>query len=98
MQIKIHDAYRKIVALADTSLIGKTFTEEIKQIKVNPNFFQGEEKTKEEIIQLLRDLEKEDATFNIVGKESIHTALEAGIIQEHGIIKIQEIPIALGLF
>jgi hypothetical protein len=44
---------------------------------------------------MLQDLNKEDATFNIVGKESIKTALEAGIIKESGIIKIQDIPIAL---
>ena len=42
-------------------------------------------------------MQKEDATFNIVGKESVQTALEAGIIKEQGIIKIQEVPIALVL-
>ena len=46
----------------------------------------------------MRDFDKEDATFNIVGKESIKAALDAGIIQEHGITKIDNIPIALGLF
>jgi hypothetical protein len=40
MQIKIHEAYRKIVALADSDLIGKTFTEGIKEINLHPNFFQ----------------------------------------------------------
>jgi len=97
MQFKIHKAYRDIVAISDTDLIGKIFEEGIKQININPNFFQGEEKTKEEILNILRDLEKEDATFNIVGKESINTALEAGIIKPEGILKIQDIPIALVL-
>ena len=46
MQIKIHEAYRKVVALADTDLIGKTFEEGIKQIKINPFFFEGKEKSK----------------------------------------------------
>ena len=98
MHIKIHEAYRKIVALCDTDLIGKTFEQDIRQIEIKPNFFQGEEKTKEEIIKILQEMEKEDATFNIVGKQAVQTALEAGIIKEHGIMKIQEIPIALGLF
>ena len=66
MQIKIHEAYRTIVAVADTELIGKRFSEDIREIFVRPNFFQGEEKTKEEIIEILKDMEKEDATFNIV--------------------------------
>ena len=97
MQIKIHEAYRKIVALADTDLIGKTFTEDIKQIFVNPNFFQEEEKTKEEVIEILRDMHREDAMFNIVGKESIECSLRAGIINKEGIFYIDNIPIALGL-
>lgn len=97
MQLKIHEAYRKVVALCDTGLIGKTFSEGKKQIEINPNFFQGEEKNKKEIIEILIDLEKEDATFNIVGKESIEAALEAKVISKKGIITIGKIPVALVL-
>ncbi len=97
MQIKIHKAYRIIVALADSNIIGKRFEEGIRQIEVKPGFFQGEEKPKSQIIKILRKMEKEDALFNIVGRESVETALEAGIIKEHGIIKIDGVPVALGL-
>ena len=98
MQVKIHDSYRKIVAIADSDLIGKTFEEDIRVIEVRDNFFKGEEKTREEVIGIMREFERDDATFNIVGKESIQTALDAGIIEEHGIARIDNIPIALGLF
>ena len=97
MQIKIHEGYRKTVALSDTNLIGKEFSEDIKEIKIRENFFKGEEKNKQETIEILKDMAKEDATFNIVGEESVQTALETGIIDEHGIIKINKIPIALVL-
>ena len=97
MQIKIHEAYRKIVALCDSDLIGKTFSEGKKQIEIKSNFFQGEEKNKEEIIEILKDLEKEDATFNIIGKESVECALEARIISKEGIITIDKVPVALVL-
>ncbi len=97
MHIKIHEAYRTIVALADSNIIGKKFEEGIKQIEIRPNFFQGEEKPRNEVIKILKRMESEDALFNIVGKESIETALEAGIIKKHGIIEIQGVPIALGL-
>ena len=97
MQIKIHQAYRIIIALCDTDLIGRTFSEGIKQIEVRNNFFSGEEKNKQEILEILRDMKKEDATFNIVGKESVECALEAEIIRKHGIIKIDGVPVALGL-
>jgi uncharacterized protein len=97
MQIKIHKAYRTIVALCDSNLIGKTFEEGIRQIEIHPNFFQGEEKNRDEIIEILKDLEKEDATFNIVGKESVECAIIAGIISKDGIMEIDNVPVALVL-
>ena len=97
MQIKIHDSYRKIVSVCDSDLIGKTFEEGIKQINVRENFFKGDEKNYEEMITLLKDMEKEDATFNIVGKESVKCAIEARIISPNGVFYIDNVPIALGL-
>ena len=97
MYIKIHKAYRLVVALADSDLIGKRFEDGIRQLEVNPNFFKGEEKTKQEIIKILKKMKGEDAIFNVVGKEAIRIALESEIIEEHGIMKIQGVPFALGL-
>lgn len=97
MLIKIHKAYRNLVSLVDKELIGKEFEEGIKKIKINSNFFEGESKEKEEILKILKEMDNEDASFNIVGRKSIETALKAGIISKECIIKIQNIPIALGL-
>lgn len=97
MYIKIHDSYRKVVALCDSGLIGKKFTEGIRQIELKEHFFKGEEKSYSEIVEILLDLDKEDATFNIVGEESVKAALEANIISSEGIFTIDNIPIALGL-
>lgn len=97
ISIKIHSSYRLIVALADSSLIGKKFSEDIREIDVNPNFFKGDEKKEDEIIDILKEMEKEDATFNIVGEKSIKAAITAGIITEEGIFTIDNIPIALKL-
>lgn len=97
MQLKIHSAYRSIVALADTDLIGKTFTEGIKEIEVRFNFFQDKEVSKEEALKILRDMNKEDAIFNIVGKKSVDCALEAGVINKEGVIEIAGVPVGLGL-
>jgi len=95
MLIKIHQGYRKTIALSDKNLLNQTFTEDNKEITLNTHFFEGEELNKEKAIPLLQDLQKEDATFNIVGKESVQTALEAGIIKQEGIITIDNVPIAL---
>jgi hypothetical protein len=97
MKIKIHEAYRTIVALADSDLIGKKFTEGIRQIEIKPYFFDGEEKNYSEVLEILKDMEKEDATFNIVGSESIEVALDAGVISKEGIFTIDNVPVALVL-
>ena len=98
MFLKIHNAHRIIVSLADSNLIGKKFSEGNKQIEVRQNFYVGEEKELNEIITILKEMEKEDATFNFVGKESINAGLKAGVIKKEGFLYIDGIPIALGLF
>ena len=95
--IKIHNAYRSIVAVCDSALIGKRFEEGIKQLDLTGPFFAGEEKSEEEVKKILTNAKKEDATFNIVGEESCKIAMELGLINENGIIKISEIPVALVL-
>jgi hypothetical protein len=97
MQIKIHESHRNVVALADSNLIGKKFEEEKFQLEVRENFYKEKELPKEEIIKILQKQVDEDATFNIVGPESIQTALEANIITKEHISKIDNIPFALTL-
>lgn len=97
MLIKLIKSYRDVVAICDSDLIGKKFEEEKFQLDVKESFFKGEEKNKEEIIEIIKDMTKEDATFNIIGEKSIQAAIEAGIITKEGIKKIQGIPFALVL-
>ncbi|RLG12722.1 DUF424 domain-containing protein [Candidatus Pacearchaeota archaeon] len=97
MLIKIHKSYRDVVAICDSKLIGKLFEEGKYQLDIKESFFKGEEKSPEEIKRIIQDMSKEDATFNIIGQESVNIALETGIISEKGIKKIQGIPFALVL-
>ena len=101
ISIKLHKSYRTLVAVCDSELIGKRFEEEfekgIKQLDLRENFYKNEELSYKEVIELMKSQAKEDATFNIVGRESVKAAKEAGIIKEEGIGKIQDIPYALVL-
>ena len=97
MLIRIQHSYREIVAICDTDLLGKRFEEGKFQLDVKESFFKGDEKNKEETIKIIQDLAKEDATFYIIGEESTQTALEAGLITEEGIKKIDGVPFALVL-
>ena len=97
MLVKVIKSHRDIVIICDSDLIGKKFEEGTSQLDVKENFFKGEEKTKQETLEIIKNMSIEDATFNIVGRESIETALETGIINKEGIKTIQGVPVAMVL-
>lgn len=98
MLIKIHEAYRRIVAVCDAELLGRRFEQGKMQLEVKEDFYNGEKKTEAEVIEILRIEGTEDATFNLVGKKAVNAGIRAGIINKGGIIKIRGVPHALGLF
>ena len=93
--IKIHASYRKVIAICDSDLIGKKFEDGKRQLDVRETFYKGTEYAPEEAITIIRRQAIEDASFNIVGKESVEAALKAGIIKKEGIHKLKGIPFAL---
>lgn len=95
MQIKIIEAYRTIVAIADSDLVGKQFFEDNKQLDIKESFYKGEEKNHEELKELVDFHLKEDATFNLVGKETIEFAQNIGLISEESVGTIDGIPYAM---
>lgn len=99
--IKVHKSYRDVVAVCDSDLLGKRIEEEINgkiaQLDLTGLFYKGEEVSEKELKELLIDHDKEDATFNIVGKESIRLARETGIVKKEGIMIIGGVPFALAL-
>lgn len=97
MLVKIIKTYRDVVAICDSELLGKKFEQGKFQLDLKKSFFGGDEMNEEKTIEIMRDMEKEDATFNIIGEESINIALKAGIIKKEGIGKIDNIPFALVL-
>ena len=97
MFLRIIKTYRDVVAVCDEDLLGKKFEEGKFQLDVKENFFKGEKTSEEKAIEIMQNMLKEDATFNIVGEKSVKAALKAGVISEEGIKKIQDIPFALVL-
>ena len=95
MFVNIISTYRYVVAVCDKELLGKRFEDGKFQIDVKENFYKGKETERADAIKIMKEMSKEDATFNIVGKESVSAALEAGIISEKEIGRIHGIPFAL---
>lgn len=98
--IRIHEAYRKVVAMCDAELLGKRFEKGTLQLEVNETFYGGKGSKIVNEKQALRILKHEildDSCFNFVGKNTIELAAKANIIDKKRVIKIQGIPHALAL-
>ena len=98
MFLNIIKSYRDVVAVCDSEILGKRFEEKRFQLDIKENFYKGQEVDSESLLEIMRKMSAEDATFNIVGEKSVNTALKAGIISEEEIRKIRGIPFALVLF
>lgn len=97
MLVNIIKSYRDVVVVCDKELIGKRFEENNFELNLKENFFSGKETSEKEAIEIMQDMMREDATFNIVGEKSVNAALKAGIINSEGIKEIHGIKFALVL-
>jgi hypothetical protein len=95
--VNVMSSYRYVVAICDSELIGKRFESGKFQLDIKESFYKGEEVDEERAIQIIRKMAREDATFNIVGKNSVSLCLKEGIIEKEGIGKIHGIQFALVL-
>lgn len=95
MYLKIIRSYRDIVAVCDSSILGKKFEAGVAQLDIKESFYKGELVSEEKAIEIMKKMAAEDSTFNIAGSDSIAAALKAGIIGKESIGKIQGIPFAL---
>ncbi len=97
MFINVIKSYRDVIAICDSELIGRYFEDGKFQLNIKESFYKGDKKTEQEIIEIIKDMKKEDATFNIVGKKSINTAIKTGIISGNSVKTIKDIPFSLVL-
>ncbi len=95
--VRIHESYRKVVAVCDIELLGKRFEQDNIQIDINKDFYGGEEMTKVNVMKFLKEKSAEDACFNFVGKNAVESAVESGIVDKNCVIKIQGVPHAMTL-
>ena len=94
MLVKIHKKEnRTIIAVCDKELIDKLLEENGKQLDLRGDFYKGEERTIEEIGDLIRNADG----INLVGQEAINLGLQEGVIEKENIITIKGIPHAQAL-
>ena len=95
MYTKLHRSYRTVVALCDEALIGKKIEDGERQLDIRENFYKDKQITHAEAVKLLCMQRAEDATFNIVGPESIAAAEEAGLIPHNSAASLKGVPFTL---
>ncbi|MFW6233334.1 MAG: DUF424 domain-containing protein [Nanoarchaeota archaeon] len=95
MFVNIIKSYRNVVAICDSDIIGKIFEEGDFQLNVKESFYKGEELNEEDVLKIIKDMSKEDASFNIIGEKSVNTAIRAGIISKENVKEIQKIPFSM---
>lgn len=90
--LKIHQQLdQKVVAVCDSDVIGKVFSRNNLEVNISETFYKGDLVDLESAIKIL---EKTD-NFNIAGKIIVDACITKGIISEHAIIKISDLPIAM---
>jgi hypothetical protein len=77
-----------IIALCDSELLGKKFTQDELQLDLTSDFYKGEKKTEQETLNLI----KEAYIINAVGKTCIEFLLKNKLIEQQNIITIDNIP------
>jgi len=90
MIAKVHKTQdgRKIIAICDNELIGKTFEEGNLQLNLNSEFYKGKEMDKDKIKELIKGA----YIVNVVGEKSIEFCVEMGIMDKDNVVKIGNVP------
>ncbi len=83
-----------LISVCDSDLLGKRFEEKDLQIDLSSGFYQGEEKSEKEILDILRKC----YIAMFVGEESINFAIKNNLLSEERAAKIKNIPFAQVLF
>lgn len=90
MIVKIHRDHhgQMVLAICDSNIIGKKFTEGKLQLDLTGGFYKGKETAEHELLELV----KRAYILNMVGKESIEFASRHNLINKQNIITVEGIP------
>jgi hypothetical protein len=89
MIVKVHQTPNgKMLAVCDSDILGKVFEEGEKQLDLSAQFYQGSEKTEEELETLIKDC----YIINAVGKDSVGFLVKHNLIDKENIMTISDVP------
>lgn len=77
-----------LVAIADSSIVGKKFSERELEIEVKKDFYSGRKCDGKEALAILRSA----TIVNAVGDQIVSLLVKEGLVEKGSIIRIQKIP------
>lgn len=95
--LRVHESYRWVVAVCDKDVFGRKLKEGDRVLDVSGDFFRGDEMSLGEVREEIIRCNREDATFNFVGENSVGIAKELGLVVDSGVVEIEGVPVALVL-
>lgn len=89
MIVKIHKRDdRTILAVCDSDLVGRTFTEGERQLDLASDFYKGDERDEKDVGDLMRNAD----IVNLVGPKAVAIGLQEEVITQDHVITIAGIP------
>ncbi|WP_181691053.1 DUF424 domain-containing protein [Natronomonas sp. LN261] len=73
-----------LLSVCDADVLGDTFEDGELSLTVDPDFYDGDEATEAEVASRLA----EASVANLVGTETVETAIEAGFIDEANVLEL----------
>lgn len=77
-----------LLAACDAELLGKTLREGKIVFHINEKFYKGVKTTVEEVVELM----KQCTIVNLVGKNVVEKAIEAGLVHPEAVLLIEGVP------
>lgn len=88
--IKLHvSQFKSLLAVCDSDLIGRKFSEGSMRLNISKSFFKGELVNEERAVLEM----KKAGSLNIVGNKAIELAIKGGVVEKENLI--EGIPFAL---
>jgi len=89
MIVKIHKRDdRAIIAVCDSDLVGRKFTEGERQLDLASDFYKGDERDEKEVGDLMRNAD----IVNLAGPKAVALGLQEEVITQDHVITIAGIP------
>lgn len=93
-EVKFRNMRETIVCVCDDEHVGKTYSEDGKELFVNERYY-GSEKMP---IDRIKDMLKKATIMNFVGANSVELGVDEGYVDIENVIQIQKVPHAQVVF